>query len=208
MSKPSARWPSWSGNALQGLAFWIGHRHALYSNYPLGESALVAEACNLIYAHLGHGETLLCEQKYTRLMPDAAWPNEQGSKPRADLAIVKGLTHSQAKKLASLSGHLSAVIEVKRASSPRSQIDNDLKRLAIFKNANPDVRALLFVVAESHRPKRFVTHEGVALRGKHDIHEHDAHYRVRRVCKAAASFSGKEKAHYACIIEVFSGAQP
>jgi len=103
---------------------------------------------------------------------------------------------------------LSAVIEVKRASAPRAQIDQDLKRLAIIKHANPTVRALLFVVAEAHRPKRFVAPEGKAILGKNDIPGQDAHYRVRRACKAAAAFSGKGSAHYACIIEVFPGAHP
>ena len=199
------RWPLWSEKALQGLAFWIGHRHSLYQHYPLGESALVAETCNLIFANLGPGEVLLCERQYTQLMPDGAWPSAHGAKSRADLAVVTGLTHSQAEGQRSLRGYLSAVIEVKRASAPKAQIDQDLKRLAIFKHANPDVRALLFVVAEAQRPKRFVASEGRAILGKNNISGADAHYRVRRACKAAAAFSGKESAHYACIIEVFPG---
>lgn len=208
MGEPLDRWPAWSEKALQGLAFWIGHRHALYPNYPLGESALIAETCNLIFANLGPGEVLLCERQYTQLMPEGAWPRDQGARSRADLTVVSGLTHSQAEVQASLHGYLSAVIEVKRASAPKAQIDQDLKRLAIFKHANPTVRALLFVVAEAHRPRRFVAPEGRAIRGKSDIPGQNAHYRVRRACKAAAAFSGKESAHYACIIEVFPGAHP
>jgi hypothetical protein len=200
------RWPVWSEKALQGLAFWIGHRHALYPGYPLGESALIAEACNLIFANLGPGEVLLCERQYTQLMPDGRWPRNQGMRSRADLVVVTGLTHSQAEAQTSLLGHLSAVIEVKRASAPKAQIDQDLKRLAIFKNANKNARAFLFVVAEAKRPRRFVSPEGGAMLGKNNIPGENAHYRVRRACKAAAAFSGKESAHYACIIEVFSGA--
>lgn len=202
------RWPAWSEKALQGLAFWIGHRHSLYPKYPLGESALVAETCNLIFANLGPGEVLLCERQYTQLIPNRAWPQSQGARSRVDLTVVAGLTHEQADSLDSLVGHMTAVIEVKRASAPKAQIDQDLKRLAILKHANPDVRALLFVVAEAHRPKRFVAPEGKAILGKHNIPGSDAHYRVRRACKAAAAFSGKESAHYACIIEVFPGAHP
>jgi hypothetical protein len=52
MSKPLDRPPKWAERALQGLAFWIGCRHSLYAHYPLSEGALVAEACNLIYANL------------------------------------------------------------------------------------------------------------------------------------------------------------
>lgn len=200
------RWPIGSEKALQGLAFWIGHRHSLYPNYPLGESALVAETCNLIFANLSQGEILLCERQYTQLMPNGAWPPEQGGKSRADLTVVTGLTHAEAESRDSLLGHLSAVIEVKRASAPKAQIDQDLRRLAIFKHSNPPVRALLFVVAEAHRLKRFVAPEGRAILGKHNISGADAHFRVRRACKAAAAFGGKESAHYACIIEVFPGS--
>jgi hypothetical protein len=200
-------WPTWAEKALQGLAFWIGHRHSLYPNYPLGESALVAETCNLIFANLGRHETLLCERQYAgELMPRRAWPAAQGPRARADLAIVKGLSYEAANGQKSLQGYVSAVIEVKRASAPKGQIDQDLKRLAILKLSNPVVRALLFVVAEAHRPKRFVAPEGKAILGKNEIPETDAHYRVRRACKAAAAFSGKESAHYACIVEVFAGA--
>jgi hypothetical protein len=44
--------PQWIGRTLQGLAFWIGHRHALYHDHQIPEGALVAEACNLIQANL------------------------------------------------------------------------------------------------------------------------------------------------------------
>lgn len=200
------RCPTWSEKALQGLAFWIGHRHSLYPNYPLGEAALVAETCNLIFANLGHGEILLCERQYTQLMPPDVWPQGLGKKSRADLVVVSGLTHSQAEPRQSLVGYATAVIEVKRAFAPKAQIDQDLKRLAVFKHVNPSVRAFLFLVAEAQRPKRFVAPQGKAILGKHDIAGSDAHYRVRRACKAAAAFSGKGAAHYACIIEVFTGA--
>jgi hypothetical protein len=206
MNKSLNRWPTWSEKALQGLAFWIGHRRALYPNYPLGESALIAEACNLIFANLGPGELLLCERQYTQLMPDGMWPVSLGLRSRSDLSVVTGLTQSQAEKQSSLREYLSAVIEVKRASAPKRQIDQDLKRLAILKHANPEVRALLFVVAEAYRPQRFVTQEGKAVLGTFNIPGQNAHYRVRRVCKAAASFGSRESAHYACIIEVFCDA--
>ena len=200
------RWPKWAEKALQGVAFWIGHRHSLYPNYPLGESALVAEVCNLMYANREPGMILLCERQYSQLMPRRAWPDYLGPRSRADLVVLNGISQREAQELGSLVGHISAVIEVKRASAPKPQIDQDLIRLATLKHANRDVRALLFVVAESGRPKRFVSDRGRAILGKHDIPGADAHYRVRRACKAAAAFSGKESAHYACIIEVFRGA--
>jgi hypothetical protein len=161
----------------------------------------------LVFANLDSSEVLLCERQYTQLMPSGAWPREQGAKSRADLVVIKGLAHSQVEGQSSLRSYLSAVIEVKRASAPKAQIDQDLKRLAIFKQANPGARALLFVVAEAHRPRRFVTPGGKAILGKNNIPGANARYRVRRACKAAAAFSGKDSAHYACIIEVFIGAQ-
>lgn len=201
--------PTWSQKALQGLVFWIGHRHSLYPNYPLGESALIAEICNLIFTNLGSQnlrsqEVLLCERQYTQLMPPGTWPSRLGLKSRADLVLVHGLTHAQAEQQKSLVNHISFVIEVKRASSARGQIDQDLKRLATFKGANPHARAFLFVVSEVRRPKRFVSSNGKAIRRTTTISGTSSHYKIRRVCKAAASFNGKESANYACIIEVFN----
>lgn len=206
MKKSLDRWPVWSERALQGLAFWIGHRRSLYPHYPLGESALVAETCNLIFANLNPGELLLCERQYTQLMPSGKWPNTLGSRSRVDLTVVTGLTPAQTEHHQPLVGHIVAAIEVKRASAPKTHIDQDLRRLATFKQQNQAARALLFIVAEAHRPKRFVAPEGRAILGKTDIPGTTAHYRVRRACKAASAFSGKESAHYACIIEVFCAA--
>lgn len=50
LEKPKV--PRWALKSLQGITYWIGHRRSLYDQYPLGESAFVAELCNLIYAHL------------------------------------------------------------------------------------------------------------------------------------------------------------
>jgi hypothetical protein len=198
------RWPSWAEKALQGLAFWIGHRHALYHGYPLSEGALVAETCNLIYANLPQGDVLLCEAQYSRLVPLGKWPVSLGQKSRADLVVANGLNKAEASKLGTLLPYAREVIEVKRASAPRAQIDEDLRRLAALKSANPRARALLFLVSEAKRPRRFVSTEGRAILGRHEIATTTSCYRVRRACKAASTFSGADSAHYACIIEVFN----
>jgi hypothetical protein len=198
-------WPKWAERALQGLAFWMGHRHALYRDYPLSEGALVAETCNLICAQLPTAETLFCEVQYSRLVPSGRLPADLRPKARADLVVAENMSGIN-RDSENLSAHVLAAIEVKRASAPRAQIVDDLKRLAAFKLVNPAPRALLFVVAEARRPSLFVSDEGTAILGKHEIPGANAHYRVRRACKAAAAFSGKESAHYACIIEVFPGA--
>lgn len=202
------RWPTWAEQALQGLAFWIGHRHALYRHYPLSEGALVAETCNLAYAHLGDDELLICEEQYRRLLPPGHSLGTLGARSRADLTIVRGLTSDQVKEARSLAPHITAVVEVKRASAPKAQLNYDLCRLGALKAAVPHVRALLFVVSEARRPSQFVSAEGRAILGATRVPGADAHYRVRRACKASAAFSGKETAHYACIIEVFNGAGP
>lgn len=208
MGEELEKWPTWAERALQGLAFWIGHRHALYRDYPLSEGALVAEACNLIYANLGHDEVLLCEEQYSRLLPLGQWPAGMGPRSRADLVVVTGINKKQAEESDSLTPYARTVIEVKRGSAPPAQIDEDLKRLAVLKAANPGVQALLFLVSEARRPQRFVSTEGRAILGKHEIPTTTSHYRVRRACKAASAFSGKESAHYACIIEVFNHGSP
>lgn len=202
------QWPSWAEQALQGLAFWIGHRHALYRHYPLSEGALVAETCNLIHNHLKGGELLLCEEQYKRLVPRGTEFKTVGAKSRADLIVVSGITADQAKSATSLTPHLVAVIEVKRASAPKAQIDYDLQRLAMLKAVAPTACALLFLVSEAKRPTRFVSPEGRAILGENAIPGTSAKYRVRRACKATAAFSRKESAHYACIVEVFSGGGP
>lgn len=204
-------WPAWAEQALQGLVFWIGHRQSLYPHWPLGESALVAETCNLICAHLESGDVLLCERAYAKLLPPHAFdePTDGVCKirraDRADLVVVSGLSHRDADRATSLVNELRFVIEVKRARAGTTQINRDLWRLAAVKRASPSVRALLFVVSESGRPERFVNASGKAILGAHSIPNTDAHYRVRRACKAARAFSSTASAHFACIVEVFDG---
>ena len=77
----------WMYISLQGLVFWIGHRHSLFSDYPLPEGALVAEACNLIQANLPSEKVLLPELLYRNLVPHAkdGSVKDQDDRTRADL---------------------------------------------------------------------------------------------------------------------------
>ena len=205
MGKTLERWPDWAEKALQGLAFWIGHRHSLYRHYPLLEGALVAETCNLIHANLRHSEALHCEVQYSRLVPDGQWPGSMGVRARADLVVTDQISPIPGDETRKLMNDARFVIEVKRASAPAAQINEDLKRLAKVQGENARVRAFLFLVSEAARPnQRFVTAEGRATRGLQNIPGTASKYRVRRACKASAAFSGKASAHYACIIEVFA----
>ena len=193
--------------ALQGVAFWIGHRQSLFRGYPLSEGALVAEACNLIQANLRHGLVLLPERMYRRLVPVRTRLNTVGPLARADLVICGRGTHD-ADRDADLSSRVRFVIEVKRSAAPKALIDDDLKRLHELRKRAPGVRCFEIVVSEGAAPTRFV-HDGKSKLINQKIPGCDGYFRVRRTVKAAASFSKKSAAHYVCLVEVFTkGEKP
>ena len=188
--------PKWVERALQGVAYWMGHRRCLYRDYPLSEGALVAEVCNLIYANLPKDLQLLCEVQYSDFVKHAPLPKILQGKIRADLVIAEKPVPSGDKPAPKF------IIEVKRASAPKSQINADLSRLAAARRLCPDIRAFLFAISEAKRPKRFVHKEGHSLSGQHDIPNSRGYYRVRRTWKAAHAFKKRDRAQYACLIEV------
>ncbi len=189
--------PKWAERALQGVTYWMGHRRCLYRDYPLSEGALVAEVCNLIYANLPEDMQLLCEVQYSSFIKRNPMPEILQRKIRVDLVVAGksgGSDEDPDPKF---------IIEVKRASAPKSQIDADLSRLALARRLRPDIRAFLFVISEAKRPRRFVHGNGHSITGKHEIPDSDSHYRVRRTWKAAHAFTKRERAQYACLIEVY-----
>lgn len=199
----------WLEHALQGLAFWIGHRHSLFRGYPLGEGALVAEACNLIQANLPHGLVLLPECMYANLVKRGASVADTGELARADLVLCDDAARKIGRN-GNIAPHTRFVIEVKRADAPSKLINEDLRRLHAYLQAvKSGPRCFLIVVSEGRAPKRFVQ-DGQSRRGIHSIkNTNGGTYVVRRSVKAAASFSGKESAHYVCLLEVFlAGQQP
>lgn len=196
----------WLEHALQGLAFWIGHRHSLFSGYPLAEGALVAEACNLIQANLPNQLVLLPECLYRNLVPVGTNILDVKGQSRADLVICSDVARDVGRE-GNVSEFVKFVIEVKRGSAPKREIDSDLQRLHNFLACSKNgVRAFLFVVAEGRAPERFVK-GGQSVLGYHPVPGTKGHYRVRRTVKAAASFSGKETAHFVCLIELFLEGQ-
>jgi len=193
--------PKWLEVALQGLAYWMGHRQSLFGTYPLTEGAMVAEACNLIFANLSPGLALLPERLYKNLTNPFVNPFP-GQLVRADLVICND-TVNQDDINANISGHVKYVIEVKRGSASNQLINADLKRLYDLKNVvNDDIRCLLFIISEGRAPTRFVK-DGKSILGWNQIPMCSGYYRVRRTVKAAPSFSSREKAHYVCMLEVF-----
>jgi hypothetical protein len=194
--------PRWAQPALQGLAFWIGHRRALYSDHPLAEAALVAELCNLIHAHLPRKERQLrCEVQYSELKVKSA---VMGPFARMDLLISARPT-PQNDQFTPL-----IAIEVKRYSAPTKLIDADLQRLAAVKLARPEMRAFLVVVAEASHPKDYVSSDGDAIVKSQPVPNTDFIFRVRRVLKASPSFSTDQidNAQFVCLIEVLPKPPP
>ena len=194
--------PKFLARALQGLAFWIGHRHSHYSDYPLPEGALVAEAFNLIQSNLPDTLVLRPEYQYSRLVKSGVAIAGVPLKARADLVIcssaAKGL-----ERHANLSAHVRFVLEVKRGSANKKDIDDDLRRLyALLVASDVLPRCFLIVVSESRSPSRFVSN-GQSKLGAHSIPGCDGCFHVRRTVKAAASFRIMTSAHYVCLIEVF-----
>ena len=193
-------WPKWMEKALQGVAYWIGHRRCLYRNYPLSEGALVAEVCNLIHANLSDNLLLLCEVQYSRFVGHDERPTELTERARADLVVAEEALQAGAEPIPKF------IIEIKRAAAPTAQINADLRRLAAVRVVCPDIRTFLFVISEAQRPTRFVDEDGKSFLGKHEIPGSKGHYRIRRTWKAAHAFTKPDRAHYACLVEVYPTA--
>jgi len=192
----------WLEHALQGLAFWIGHRHSLFNSYPLTEGALVAEACNLIQANIPRDLILLPECLYRNLVRASVVIDQISRQCRADLVLCSEEARPIGRE-GNISDHVRFVIEVKRGSAPKGEIDSDLSRLYHYlKNSDTAPRAFLIVISEGSAHRRFIK-DGKSILGMHQIPACDGHFRIRRSVKAAASFSGKESAHYVSLIEVF-----
>lgn len=192
----------WLENALQGLAFWIGHRHSFFRSYPLPEGAFVAEACNLIQSNLPPNLILLPECMYGNLVPNGTEIEGVTRQSRADLVICDEHAGTSGRQ-GNVAEHVRFVFEVKRGSATEREINTDLSRLYGFLRATrTQARAFLFVVCEGRAHPRFIR-DGKSRLGVHDLPGNIGHFRVRRTVKAAASFSRKESAHYVCLIEVF-----
>jgi len=157
---------------------------------------VVAELCNIIYTHLPKNHSLRCEVRFTELLGRSMMPTEIAARARADIVVSEKVNGKREGAIPRW------VIEVKRASASKGQVDTDLFRLAAVKREHPDITAWLVLVAEASRPDRFVTEEGASVSGRHDIPNTEQQYRVRRTFKAAHAFTRKERAQYACLVEV------
>ena len=130
--------PSWLKKALGGVCFWIGHRRSLYGEYPLGESAIVAELCNLLYANISREMKVVCETLYAELIDISDRQSEFTERSRIDLCVCR-----KGKSERELLGRVEFAFEVKRGISANSSILADLKRLYELKEKRPEIRAFL-----------------------------------------------------------------
>jgi hypothetical protein len=171
---------NWTETLLQGSAFWVGYKSQLH-HYPLTEGAIIGEAAALLNGKLDSDYSLECELMYR----DLNVPIE--SQIRADLIIKQG-------------DRIDSVIEVKRAKTANKKVTDDFKRLAECHKKNPNTRCFLLLVSQKFRPSNYVSEDGKAIRK--EIKGIGYVAKVRRACKAVASFKSKDNAHYSCLIEV------
>lgn len=191
--------PPWLKKSLQGIAFWLGYRQALYARKPLTEAAIVTELSDLIHTNLRNNLELRGEVPFSSFLKDDL-PAALGKHARVDLVVATKLPRAagQRSKL-----RTEYIIEVKRGGSTKASIDADLKRLWEVKNTRPSRRTLLFVISEGERPKRFTSSDGKPRDGRIAIPNREGFFRVHDVYTATGS-DGKS-VHYACHIEVFLG---
>src|ERR1039457_516315 len=189
--------PWWLRRALLGTCFWIGHRRSLYRGYPLGESAMVAELCNLLFANFPPGLKLVCEVKYSRLLAIPDQETEFTEKSRVDLCVCGPLRKGDEPL-----EKVQYVLEVKRGSASTAALNDDLRRLSELKMARPKVRAFLLLVSERRLPTRFVTPKSFAGKKKLPTPKTTAPCYFRAVINVFSAVKSLQNAHYACSIEV------
>jgi hypothetical protein len=146
----------WAEDVLQGIAYWIGHRRALYRRHYLTEGTIVAELANLMGAHLYDVDRgrqyLYCEIAYRNIAKrDTAWNGE-----RVDLLLAKGSVGATEQPNHNFSSSATCAIEVKLVRSGKKLIEADLVRLAAVAKANRKLKTYLVVVGENQLPRKFV----------------------------------------------------
>lgn len=196
--------PSWTDTVLHGLSYWIGHRRAYFSDYPLLEGAITAEMCNLMNSKIDHSDDgyLYCEVMYKHITGF-----EEPDQRRADMLIAKTEKFLPKVEKKDLENTLDTVIEVKRGTATKAEITKDLQRLAYVKEIKPNVRAFLIIVSEGKLPDQYdwfaeSEHDVTASKKAIKIENKDAECRVRRVCKVTSSLKSRTSFHSAILVEV------
>jgi hypothetical protein len=68
MKKTVSTVPTLIQQSMQGLAFWIGYQHHLFSKHDLLEGAVVAEFYRLLSRYAEKSEAVLPERAYSSLI--------------------------------------------------------------------------------------------------------------------------------------------
>jgi hypothetical protein len=185
-------WISWT---LQGIPFWVGYQKARDRSSRLKEHVLVDELHKLLNGNRPDGIGVRLEYpfwKITKKIP-------RSDRRKVDLVIREPYTTQSGKT----SHRITTIFEVKLATATDRAIDIDLRRLSILKQARPDCRAFLLVASQRCMPPRFVTSTGKFFTRRLPVPQGAGSYSVVRLYKAAPAFDAREKANYACLIEVF-----
>lgn len=218
--KNTNRVPGMIGQAMQGLAFWMGYQHLLFRDHELLEGSITAELYRLITHYIDRNTLIEPEKSYTAL----GVPSIDAGNSRADL-IVSGYPNEAALKLARKtnkknkisSANFHYVVEVKRALAPISKIKADIARLHNCLKVMPKgTRAFVLIVSQARKPRKIygfgdlVAENGVAAKPSQNriaiSEDFLVPIKIRRVCKASASFDAMKSnsAHYVVLIEVFA----
>lgn len=201
--KTTAPLPLSTTTALQGLAFWIGYRREIYPHHDLGEAALVAELCGLLTAHCAPDQRVLCERQYSELA--RARSKEQFGDTRADIVIASATRRQGKAAIVKPDRGPLTVFEVKRHGASPAAIVADLRRLSALKAMRRASRCFLVVASQGQLPRAYVSPEtGTSIGAIHYTLASGERRtaRIRRVCKAGASFTSLKAAHYVCLLEV------
>lgn len=217
--KNTNRVPGMIGQAMQGLAFWMGYQHLLLRDHELLEGSITSELYRLMAHYKDRNILLESEKSYTAL----GVPSKDAGNSRADL-VVSGYPYEAELKLARKTNKnkMSAanfhyVVEVKRALAPNFKIKADIARLHRCLKVMPEgTRAFVLIVSQARKPRKIngfgdlVTENGVAAKLSQSriavSEDFLVPIKIRRVCKASASFDAMKSnsAHYVVLIEVFA----
>ena len=156
----------------------------------------------MIHANLPDKYSLHCEEHYSNFIDRNDRPSLLTERSRADLVVYEKVTKRRGEREL----HVAFIIEVKRASAPRAQIDADLKRLIAVRAACPGAKTYLVVVSEASRPSRFVSDAGSSITKQQRLEDVAGYFKVRRTLKAAHAYSKVDRSQYACLVEAFADA--
>lgn len=189
----------WLAVPLQGLAYWMGLRDCYFSNYWLGESAIVAELCNLLAARAPSRQgrrMVVAPEHAVAYLEGKPLPKERGRRESVDLALGW-----RRKGRGGLTPQL--CIDVKRLDGASYKPDLDrLARVRASKKKKPSWRGLVIVTSQGERPDEFMDKNGRALRAVQHTKDGTS-YRVRRICKALNTrHANSKKGYWVVLLEV------